>query len=370
MPLRRPSPQPPIDGLSHTPDAAPQTSAHTKENIVEHSQKPAKPWILPSRRNFLAGAGAGAAAASLAGCSTTVATLPPISTYTDADMLNFALNLEYLEAEFYLRAATGSGLSAADAGSGAGSVNGGTKITGLTTFQQNVLDEFAYAEQQHVRYLRAALGSAAVSRPAIDFTNGFTAIATVANSLSSASATLPFLPIPFNPFSSFDAFMVAAAAIEDIGVSAYVNGAVLTSPAGIAAGYLSAASGILGTEAYHAAFFRNMLIQNAITQGYTAYQFPLYFNRLVAFITSITLITEIALGGYGTGADTVSNVGTSATADVDTTNSLGLRRSTDAVMHFVYATYSPSPGTVPTNGVTGGGLFPNGLNGEISITQS
>ena len=72
-----------------------------------------------SRRKFLAGAGSLGATAIVAGCSDNgIVNVPtpasPSTTYTDADILNFALNLEYLEAEFYLRAATGSGLASAD----------------------------------------------------------------------------------------------------------------------------------------------------------------------------------------------------------------------------------------------------------------
>jgi hypothetical protein len=319
----------------------------------------------PSRRTFLAGAGSVAAAAIVVGCgsnSSTIAVTPPVTSYNDVDILNFALNLEYLEAEFYLRAATGSGLTAADAGSSAGTVTGGSKVAGLTTAQQNILNEIAYDEQQHVRFLRSALGSSAVARPNIDLTafNGL-AIAAGINTTG------------FNPFTTggFDGFLVGAFVFEDVGVTAYNGAAPLISNAGITSGYLGAAAGIMAVEAYHAAYVRTALTAQAYLQGTTAYPYFGYANKISALRGLLGGGNETALSGPVVTATTVVSATPSAIVASDTTNAVAFHRTTDQVLHIVYGTFSNTAGsTTPAAGVTKGGFFPNGLNGNISATQS
>ncbi len=308
-----------------------------------------------NRRKFLAGVGAAGAATALAGCGGPNAYQPAAmsSSYNDVDILNFALNLEYLEAEFYLRAATGSGLSAADAGTSPGAVTGGAQVTGLNTAQQNILNEIAYDEQQHVRFLRSALGSAAVSRPAIDLTASFNALASAAGIGST-----------FNPFGGgFDAFITGAFVFEDVGVTAYSGAAPLISTAGIAAGLLSAAAGIQAVEAYHAGYVRTYLTAQAILNP--TYAFLGYANKVSALRATLGGGNETPLTvPTGTVPVTATSiVQPSSIVAATSANAIAYARNTDQVLHIVY-------GTANGAGVKSGAFFPNGLNGKITVTQS
>lgn len=301
-----------------------------------------------SRRNFLAGASSVAAAGVLAGCAddSPATTTPPSTGLTDADYLNFALNLEYLEAEFYLRAATGNGLTSADSG-GTGTVNGGAMVPGTTAAQQQYINEIAQDELAHVQFLRKALGSAAVTRPNIDFTNAFTALAIAAGVITAGNT--------FNPFSSFAFFLVGAFVFEDVGVTAYTGAApLLTSTTN-----LSAAAGIQAVEAYHAAEIRTLIAGMASAAG--ADQTALTAaNKVSTLRGTLGGGKETALSSGVTGGALTNNNGSTIVA-LNPSNGVAYARTPSEVLHIVYGT--------ATAGATSGAFFPNGLNGNIKTAS-
>jgi hypothetical protein len=154
----------------------------------------------------------------------------------EVDVLNFALNLEYLEANFYQVAVNGAPLSSSDTGTGAGTVSGGSKVTFSNSLLAKVAAEIAQDELLHVRFLRSALGSAAVPQPNIDL-----------NALGVG-------------FANDAEFLTLSRAFEDTGVSAYAGAATLLTGTN-----LQAAAQILATEAYHAGNIRFQVVENGIT---------------------------------------------------------------------------------------------------------
>ena len=158
---------------------------------------------------------------------------------TDVDILNFALNLEYLEAEFYTVATTGNRISDAGiaiTGSGRpGATVGGGKVS-LDDRIGTIANQISIDEQAHVKLLRTALGNSAIAKPSIN---------------------LAALGVGF---ANQAEFLTVSAVFEDVGVSAYRGAAPLISNAQI----LSAAAGIALTEAQHAGILRLLASDNKL----------------------------------------------------------------------------------------------------------
>ncbi|MFC7738904.1 ferritin-like domain-containing protein [Roseomonas sp. GCM10028921] len=201
-------------------------------------------------RQVGAGTAAVAAVTALGVGGVTVASSPAqAQAITDPDIFNFALNLEYLEAEYYLRGVTGQGLSDADVGGTGtpGGVTGGRTVAFQSDYLRQYLTRIAVDEQTHVRFIRAVLGSSAVARPAIDFTTAFTVLARAAGLINSSQT--------FDPFADEVSFLLGASVFEDVGVTAYGGAAALISNRD----FLSYAGSILAVEAYHAGAVRTLI---------------------------------------------------------------------------------------------------------------
>lgn len=300
--------------------------------------------FVPTRRSFLAGAGAVSAAALVSGCSSsapvnaggTGPTTPTPLDITDNDILNFALNLEYLEAEVYLRAATGSGVPAADAGSSPGTVTGGAQVnfSGNTVLQQ-FFYEIAQDELNHIRALRATItanSGTPIDRPAIDITAGFTGVATAAG-----------LPASFNPFADANSITVGAFSLIDVGLAAYTGAAPLLTSNTI----LNAAAGIQAAEGYHSGAIRAYISGFASASGNAVY---LNYANLISTLRS-TLDDQ---------KETSLSTSTVVYAD---SNAIGWGHTTSETLHLVY-------GAGGGAGLAKGGFFPNGLNGTIFTTTA
>ncbi len=285
------------------------------------------------RRGVLRTGGIGAAALgalAVSGLASEKARAATPAADNDLAILNFALNLEYLEAEFYLRGLSGAGLSAADIGASPGAVTGGTAVPFTTTAGAQYSAEIAGDELNHVRFLRAAItaaGGTPVDRPAINLSTSFTAAAQAAGLISMSQT--------FNPFADEASFLLGAYIFEDVGVTAYAGAAALiTNPA-----YLTAAAQILAVEAYHAGQIRTRLAASGQYAATTA------ISMLRAAASQPTTLPD----DQGILVNGVLNI-----TPTDA-NSLVFTRTTTQVLDIVYLGAAPSANS----------FFPNGLNGAI-----
>jgi hypothetical protein len=269
----------------------------------------------PNRRSFLKTIGAataGVTALSMAG-------LTPAQgqTTTEVEVLKFALNLEYLESEFYTYALFGEGIELFNIGvtgetTGSNPTSGmvctGGKKVNFTNPNQvltyEIVEQIGRDERAHVTLLRSALGSQVIAKPAINL-----------NALGFG-------------FDNQADFLRLSRIFEDIGVSAYGGAAgLLTTPA-----IITTAARILAAEAEHVASIRTQL--------------------------SILNISTAALDAADLIGPPVG--GKTQVLSLNPSNGLPATRTYGEVLYLAFG---------GKENATSGGFFPSGLNGSL-LTSS
>jgi hypothetical protein len=231
----------------------------------------------------------------------------------EQDVLNFALNLEYVEAEFYTYATTGKSITSFGVGikgqsNGANPAEGGATVGAKQVsfpdnelFTRDLATQIGSDERAHVVLLRGALGSSAVAMPNIDL------------------GALGF------GFGNMNDFLRVARILEDIGVTAYAGAASLLKTPDI----INAAAGLLGAEAEHAAAIRTQVARLKIP---------------TAALDGVDLIPPPS----GQSRQALS---------IKVSDGLVAARTAGQVLYLAFGGKA---------GVKQGGFFPNGLNGTIS----
>ena len=327
--------------------------------------------IVTSRRKMLT-LGASSLAGLVLGASTPAAQAATVA-YTDAEILNFALNLEYLEANFYYLAAFGTTIDKANAASTAakapqitlsgtvgtaGTVSGGSLVPFTTITVASYAIETAVEEGKHVQLLLNALSTSAVAQPAINLGTSFQTLATAAKIPGGGG---------FSPYANDQTFLVGAYVFEDVGVTAYHGAAhLLTTPAN-----LVTAAGILAVEAYHAGLIRTTI--NYIDP--TGTSIGGYTNLISALRASLSQAGLLGVAPTASqydnnpddvGLATVSvalptgNVTATQITDADPKSVVAFARNTTQVLNIVTGGGAVS-GTTAVSPATGV-FFPAGMN--------
>jgi hypothetical protein len=327
--------------------------------------------IAKSRRKMLSFGGA-----ALAGLVLGRPQLAEAATYSDSDILNFALNLEFLEANFYYLCSFGctidkpnaqavaagapaAGIPITGSVGTAGTVSGGAKVSFSTIQAASYANETAVEEGKHVLFLQSALGTSAVAQPAINLGTSWQTLGQAA--LGSAGAA-------FSPYLNDDTFLVGAYVFEDVGVTAYHGAAaLLTSSAN-----LSAAAGIMAVEAYHAGLIRTAL--NAIDSSGSL---GLISDTNAISSLRATLAGQVAPSpasaydsapdDFGLATFSVALAGASGAvatriADADATNAIAFSRNTSQILNIVTGGASYNASTKALASPATGVFFPSGLN--------
>ncbi|WJX23357.1 hypothetical protein P8452_12567 [Trifolium repens] len=257
----------------------------------------------------------------------------------DVDLLEFPLNLEYLEAEFFLFGATGKGLDefAPELADGGPSPIGAkvAKIRDLTI--KDIIFQFGLQEVGHLRAIKSTVKG--FPRPLLDLSKS-----SFAKVMDKAFGR-PLHP-PFDPYANDINFLLASYLIPYVGLTGYVGAnPLLQNPTS-----RQLVAGLLGVESGQDAVIRTLLYERR------ALKVKPYGVSVAEFTDRISNLRNI-LGSGGVkdfGLDGYGNVGEILASDKF---SLSFSRTPTEILRVVYGNGNES---VP------GGFYPKGGSGRIA----
>ncbi|KAH9295215.1 hypothetical protein KI387_038803, partial [Taxus chinensis] len=190
----------------------------------------------------------------------------------DIDSLEFPLNLEYLEAEFFLYGALGYGLdrAAPELVSG-GPPPVGAKEAKLDPVIRDIIVEFGYQEVGHIRAIKETVPG--FPRPQLDLS-----ARVFAQTMNAAFNTK--LNPPFDPYANSVNYLLASYLIPYVGLTGYVGtNARLHSKTA-----KRLVAGLLGVESGQDAVIRALLFERKLEKvkpyAYTVAEFTNFISSL------------------------------------------------------------------------------------------
>lgn len=257
----------------------------------------------------------------------------PPETFSDDDLLEFPLNLEYLEAEFFLFGSLGHGLDvvASDLAEG-GPPPIGAKMAKLGTFIKDIILQFGLQEVGHLRAIKSTVKG--FPRPCMDLSSS-----SFAKVMDSAFGK-PLHP-PFDPYANDVNFLLASYVIPYVGLTGYVG----TNPLLQNATSRKLVAGLLGVESGQDAVIRSLLYERRAWKVYP-------YGVTVAEFTNRISALRNKLGNDGIKDEPIS--GNILAGDE---NSLSYSRTPIEILRIVYGSGDEH---VP------GGFYPRGGDGVIA----
>ncbi|ERN06402.1 desiccation-related protein PCC13-62 [Amborella trichopoda] len=278
-------------------------------------------------------------------------TLPPHSSEPaplpklDVDLLEFPLNLEYLEAEFFLWGSFGYGLDkvAPNLTKGGPPPIGATKAN-LDPLTRDIITQFAYQEVGHLRAIQKSVPG--FPRPLLDLSSEN--FAKVMNSAFGHK-----LEPPFDPYANTLNYLLASYVVPYVGLTGYVG----ANPHLTAPDSRRLVAGLLGVESGQDAIIRTILYEQANKKV------DPYPHTISEFTNNISQLRN-RLGGIGIKDEGITVPPTLGSERKISGNllasdqfSLSFDRTPQEILRIVYSS---------GNEKSPGGFFPKGADGKIA----